>query len=409
MCAAAPSRPGTGRPTRGLRRRMRILHVSDAYLPKQGGIEIQVSDLARRQAETGHDVTVLTCAPDMSGRRRRTGVGVPDSEPPVPGGPVPELRVGIPWWTPRGANEQVHAILRRDRPDVVHAHLSVLSPLSILVVRAAARERVPVVMTLHSLWWLATPLYAIAHVLLGWGRWPVAWTAVSELAAAPLRRIVGRAGDVTVLPNGVEPTDWRVDPVGRDPREVVVVSVMRLASRKRPLPLLRMVRSARRALPPGVSLRLVLVGEGPLQARVERTVRRYGIAADVELPGRLDRAGIRELYRRADVYVAPATLESFGIAALEARCAGVPVLARRRTGIADFIAPGVEGLLARNDRALARDLARIAADAGLRERLTRHNRTVLPDAGWAEVLQQCELAYKTASELSPVRREPVPR
>jgi glycosyltransferase involved in cell wall biosynthesis len=245
-------------------------------------------------------------------------------------------------------------------------------------------------------------------VLLGWGRWPVAWTAVSELAAAPLRRIVGRAGDVTVLPNGVEPADWRVDPIGRDPREVVVVSVMRLASRKRPLPLLRMVRSARRALPPGVSLRLVLVGEGPLQARVERTVR-YGIAADVELPGRLDRAGIRELYRRADVYVAPATLESFGIAALEARCAGVPVLARRRTGIADFIAHDVEGLLARNDRALARDLARIAADAGLRERLTRHNRTVLPDAGWAEVLQRCELAYKTASELSPVRREPVPR
>ena len=388
---------------------MRILHVSDAYLPKQGGIEVQVSDLARRQAEAGHDVTVLTCAPDVSGRRRRTGVGVPDLEPPSPGGAVPELRVGIPWWAVRAANEQVYALLRRDQPDVVHVHLSVLSPLSILVVRAAARERVPVVMTLHSLWWLATPLYAIAHVLLGWGRWPVAWTAVSELAAAPLRRLVGRAGDVTVLPNGVEPTDWHVDPVGRDPREVVVVSVMRLASRKRPLPLLRMVRRARRALPAGVSLRLVLVGEGPLQARVERTLRRHGLTADVELPGRLDRAGIRDLYRRADVYIAPATLESFGIAALEARCAGLPVLALRRTGIADFIAPGVEGLLARSDRELARDLARVVADAGLRERLTRHNRAVRPEAGWAEVLQRCELAYKAASELSPVRRETVAR
>jgi glycosyltransferase involved in cell wall biosynthesis len=388
---------------------MRILHVSDAYLPKQGGIEIQVSDLARRQGEAGHDVTVLTCAPDVTGKRRTTGVGVPDPEPPSPGGAVPELRVGIPWWAVRAANEQVYAVLRRDRPDVVHAHLSVLSPLSILVVRAAARERVPVVMTLHSLWWLATPLYAIAHVLLGWGRWPVAWTAVSELAAAPLRRIVGRGGDVTVLPNGVEPADWRVDPVVRDPREVVVVSVMRLASRKRPLPLLRMLRSARRALPAGVSLRLVLVGEGPLQAHVERTVRRYRLADDVELPGRLDRSGIRELYRRADVYIAPATLESFGIAALEARCAGLPVLARRRTGIADFIAPGVEGLLARSDRALARDLARVAADVGLRQRLTRHNRTVPPEAGWGEVLQRCELAYKAAAELSPGRRQPARR
>jgi glycosyltransferase involved in cell wall biosynthesis len=388
---------------------MKILHVSDAYLPKQGGIEIQVSDLARRQAEAGHDVTVLTCAPDLSGRRRRTAVGVPGLEPPAPGGAVPELRVGIPWWTPPGANEQVYAILRRDRPDVVHAHLSVLSPLSILVVRAAARERIPVVMTLHSLWWLATPLYAIAHVLLGWGRWPVAWTAVSELAAAPLRRLVGRHGEVTVLPNGVEAADWQVQPVVRDPQEVVVVSVMRLAARKRPLALLRMVRAARRQLPAGVRLRLVIVGEGPLQDRVERTLRRYGLAADVELPGRLDRGGIRELYRRADLYIAPATLESFGIAALEARCAGLPVLALRRTGIADFIVHGVEGLLAPGDRALARELARVAGDAELRERLTTHNRSVRPEAGWGEVLQRCELAYKSAIELSPSRREPARR
>ena len=190
-----------------------------------------------------------------------------------------------------------------------------------------------------------------------------------------------------MLPNGVEPADWRVDPVARDPREVVVVSVMRLEPRKRPMALLRMVRAARQTLPPGVRLRLVLVGEGPLRARVERTLRRHGMAADVELPGRLDRAGIRELYRRADVYIAPATLESFGIAALEARCAGLPVLARSRTGIADFIADGVEGLLARNDRALAGELARVAADAELRERLTEHNRSVRPEAGWGEVLQ----------------------
>ena len=388
---------------------MRILHVSDAYLPKQGGIEIQVSDLARRQAEAGHDVAVLTCAPDVTGRRRRTGVGVPEREAPAPGGAVPELRVGIPWWAIPAANEQVYAVLRRDRPDVVHAHLSVLSPLSILVVRAAARERVPVVMTLHSLWWLATPLYAIAHVLLRWGRWPVAWTAVSDLAARPLRRIVGRHGEVTLLPNGVEPADWRVSPVVRDAREVVAVSVMRLEPRKRPLALLRMLRQARRELPEGVRLRLVVIGEGPLQGRMERILRKHGLEADVELPGRLDRTGIRELYRRADVYVAPATLGSFGIAALEARCAGLPVLARARTGIADFVTSDVDGLLSPSDRRMAADLARVAGDAALRERLTLHNRSVRPPAGWGEVLQRCDLAYKAAAELSPAQRQPARR
>ena len=109
---------------------MRILHVSDAYLPKQGGIEVQVGDLARRQAEAGHEVTVLTCAPDEQGRRPRAGAGVPPAVESAYGGGVPEIRVGIPWSGVPAANDQMYALLRRERPDVVHAHLSVLSPLS---------------------------------------------------------------------------------------------------------------------------------------------------------------------------------------------------------------------------------------------------------------------------------------
>jgi hypothetical protein len=85
------------------------------------------------------------------------------------------------------------------------------------------------------------------------------------------------------------------------------------------------------------------------------------------------------------------------------------VLARRRTVIAEFIVDRVEGLLARSDRALAVELARVAADADLRARLTEHNRSVRPETGWGEVLQRCELAYKTAAELSPLRREPARR
>jgi glycosyltransferase involved in cell wall biosynthesis len=403
---------------------MRILHVSDAYLPKQGGIEVQVHDLATRQAQAGHHVQVLTCAPgdDRAGddRAGRSGDGGdagddPDAGDAGDGGdaaddaafvPVGVHRVAIPWRNVPASNAAMYALLREQRPDVVHAHLSVLSPLSILAVRAAARDGVPVVMTLHSLWWYATPLYAIAHWLLRWGRWRVHWTAVSELAAAPLRAIVGRRTEVTILPNGVEPLAWATEPPDAaiapgacGPREVVVVSVMRLAPRKRPRALLRVVRSAVRALPSDVRLRVVLVGDGPQRRRLASRIERMGLGAHVELRGRLDRDGIRELFRRADVYVAPAILESFGIAALEARCAGLPVVARRQTGIADFIESGVHGLLADDDRGLSDALQRLAADPALRARMAAHNRACAPETGWADVLQRCELAYKVAAEL----------
>src|SRR4051794_41300572 len=350
---------------------MRILHVTDAYLPKQGGIEVQVSDLARRQVEAGHDVSVLTCAPDVDGHRPRPGGGMP--APALDDGDVRELRVGLPWRALPAAIRQVHAVLRRERPDVVHVHLSVWSPLSILAIKAAVRQGLPVAVTLHSLWWYATPLYGAGHALLRWGRWPVAWTAVSELAAKPLHTFVGPDGEISVLPNGIEPHDWTVDPLPRDEREVVVVSVLRLAARKRPVALLRIIRSARRTLQDDVRLRVVLVGEGPLRGRLERLIRRYRLEGCVELAGRMDRSGIRDLYRRADVYVAPATMESFGIAALEARCAGLPVLARRRTGIADFVTDGVHGRLADDDRGLARALAEVASSADVRARMTAHN------------------------------------
>jgi glycosyltransferase involved in cell wall biosynthesis len=321
-------------------------------------------------------------------------------EPVMDEAGVTELRVGLPWLALPAAIRQVHAVLRRERPDVVHVHLSVWSPLSILAIKAAVRQGVPVTVTLHSLWWYATPLYGGGHALLRWGHWPVAWTAVSELAAKPLHTFVGPDGEISVLPNGIEPHDWTVEPLPRDEREVLVVSVLRLASRKRPVPLLRIVRRARKMLPPGVRLRVVLVGEGPLRARLERLVRRYGLEDCVELAGRMDRAGIRDLYRRADVYVAPATMESFGIAALEARCAGLPVIARRKTGIADFVEDGVQGRLANGDRELAEALAEVVASPGLRAGMSARNRAHQPETSWADVLQRCDLSYKVAAELS---------
>ena len=40
----------------------------------------------------------------------------------------------------------------------------------------------------------------------------------------------------------------------------------------------------------------------------------------------------------------------------------------------------------------------------VRRRMTEHNRAHLPETGWDDVLQRCELAYKVATELAPVRQ-----
>jgi glycosyltransferase involved in cell wall biosynthesis len=379
---------------------MKVLHVSDAYLPKQGGIEVQVHDLATRQGEAGHEVTVLTCAstahPDRAGHTGRGShpVGCPT------GDQVQVIRLSSPWGRVRRTNARLRETIRVTGADVVHAHLSVLSPLSLLAVRTAARDGVPVVATLHSLWWFATPLYMVADLITRWSCWAVQWTAVSELAAAPLRGVLRQRGDVSILPNGIDPGAWLVDPHPRDPDDVLVVTVMRLAARKRPRALLRAFRQALDDLPESIRLRLVVVGDGPLRPRLERDIVRLGLGDHVELRGAQSRDRIRELYRRADLYVAPAVLESFGIAALEARSAGLPVVAREQTGIADFIRHREHGLLASNDAGLAAAMIELARTPHLRARMSATSRATSPEWGWGEVLQRCDLAYKLAHEIT---------
>jgi glycosyltransferase involved in cell wall biosynthesis len=242
--------------------------------------------------------------------------------------------------------------------------------------------------------------------VLRWSSQPVQLTAVSEVAAAPLRRLTGGDRDVLVLPNGIDPGEWRIQPAPRPPNQVTVVSVMRLALRKRPLPLLRMLRQARRQLPAEVDLRAVIVGDGRQRARMERYLGRHGMAGWVELPGRLPRTGIRSVFERADLFLAPATLESFGIAALEARCSGLPVLARAGSGVGEFVVDGQDGLLAGSDGDMVGALVRLAADPPERERIAMHSRRAPVDVGWPAVLRRTDAAYAAADQIARSRTRP---
>jgi glycosyltransferase involved in cell wall biosynthesis len=349
---------------------------------------MHVHDLATRQQAAGHTVEVLTSTPSGAG---------------VAGAGVVVRRVTEALRHPSAlhpaAPRLISDLLSSGKYDVVHAHTGVWSPLAVVGMAAAARAGTPTVVTLHSLLTSYEPLFWAADRAVRWTSLPVQFTAVSDVAAAPLRRLVGPRRDVLVLPNGIDPSEWRIRHAPRPPDQVVVVGVMRLALRKRPLPLLRMLRRARRQLPAGVQLRAVIVGEGGQRAAMERYLRRHRMSDWVQLPGRLSRSCIRAVFEHADLFVAPATLESFGIAALEARCSGLPVLARAGSGVGTFVVDGQDGLLAASDGDMVRGLVRLAGDPAERERMSMHSRQIPADLGWRSVLRRTEAAYAAADQL----------
>jgi glycosyltransferase involved in cell wall biosynthesis len=362
---------------------MRIVHVTDCYLPRMGGIETQVADLVRHQSAAGHDVHVVTSTTEAADQN----------------GQVHRIRAGWIRETMLRSQRTVQTVGRL-RPDVVHCHNSVLSPLAVAVAGGASELGIPTAVTVHSLLPAVGPVLPLSGHVLGVRNLRVAWSAVSEVAARPVRRVV--AAQVDLLPNAVDVGWWRAaTSTRRSPttNEVRVVSVGRMAVRKRPLPLLRILAEVRDLVRADLPVRLVLVGDGPQRRQVAQRIRDLGMSDWVDLPGQLPRCEIRDVLAAADLYVAPATLESFGIAALEARAVGLPVVAKDRGGVGEFVTNGTDGILATTDGDMARALARLVESTPLREGIRAHNCAVAPAFGWADALVRTDQLYARSADL----------
>src|ERR1700710_2121925 len=109
---------------------MRILHLTDCYMPRMGGIERQVHDLAVRQAAAGHDVEIVTI---VAGKRGAEHVVThrPAARRAKPG-------------TIQYANWRLgYRTVRTGNYDVVHLHASTWSPMAGMALRTAVAAGVP--------------------------------------------------------------------------------------------------------------------------------------------------------------------------------------------------------------------------------------------------------------------------
>jgi glycosyltransferase involved in cell wall biosynthesis len=353
---------------------MRVALVCDWFLPRQGGIELHLRDLALALRRLGVDAQVVT-----------TTRGPDD----VDGVPVHRVAARLApgagfAFTPAGI-ARLRDVIRAERFDVVHAHASVVSPVAYAGALAGAREGSASLITFHSMLHRSSFLLGASEALLGWSRGRILLSAVSSVVAAQAARWIPDAA-VCVLPNGIDVPWWRVAATPRRPGgEIVFVSAMRLSRKKRPERLVRVFAGTVRFVAGTPPMRLVIAGDGPERRALRRLADSLGVGPMPELPGQLERDELRALYARSHAFVLPSERESFGIAALEARAAGLPVIAMIAGGTRDFIVRGMDGLLARDERDLVRAMSRMAIEAPFREYVSAHNRAVPPAYDWPEV------------------------
>lgn len=338
-----------------------------------GGLERVVLDLIRVGRRRGHrsSVVCLERPGALAPQAAAGGAAVVSLDKPAG---------RTPWLVDRAA-----AALAALAPDVLHTHT--VGALWYLGPAARRAGGVPVVHTEHTdSVRKAAGLRAKLRTRLLWHRaakFAGRFCGVSDEVTRSAVRwgTVPRRKAETIL-NGID-TELYADASPRLPaREAfgipaaarVVGTVGRLNEIKRQDLLLRAVGGLG---PAYADVRVLLVGDGPERGALEALAGALGLGPRVHFAG--FQAAPERLLPAMDVFALTSRLEGLPLALLEAWAAGRPVVASAVGGVPQAVRDGETGLLFANgdQPGLARALARLLDDPGLRGRLGAAGRAVV--------------------------------
>ncbi len=220
-------------------------------------------------------------------------------------------------------------------PDVVHAHFAT-EPTR--VARAIGRDLdLPYTFTAHGYDVYRRPPADLAARV----REAAAVVTVSEANAQHLVEACGAdRRRLHVLPCGVDVDRFVPAPARVEPATVVCVA------RLRPVKNLGVLLHACRLLKDrGLTVRTVVIGEGPSLAELEALRARLGLEREVSFEGAQDQDAVCAWWQRATVAVLTSDSEGMPVSLMEAAACGVPAVAPSVGGIPELIAHGETGFV----------------------------------------------------------------
>lgn len=341
-------------------RTLRVLVVIDSL--SHGGAELLLTDFVAAAGTAGIEPSVAYLGErdgsPAAARLREHGI-----EPAC---------IAIDGLLHPGSLTRLRAHVRDLAPDIVHTHLDYADFMGGVASRSLG---IPMVSTVHVMEWRAGATRdRVRGRLIASARRRLA-ARVATVSDAARTALLGagldRADHVVTVHNGVAAAPAagagagiRAE-LGLDADALVVAQVAVLREGKGHAVAAEAVARLRADHP---GLRLVVVGDGPARAQVERALAPLGEAA-LMLGHRDD---VMAVLDAADVLVHPTEIDALPTAVMEAMAAGLPVVATNVGGVPELVADGETGVLVQAPAtapALAEALAPLLADAGLRRRL----------------------------------------
>ena len=155
---------------------------------------------------------------------------------------------------------------------------------------------------------------------------------------------------------------------------------------------------------PGVSLKLLIVGDGPQRSMLEDLARQCGVWPDTRFTGPVTHAEVPRYLNAIDIVVVPSLAESFGVAAIEASACGKPVVVSDVGGLPEVVEDGVTGLVVKSQdvAAIARAIEQLVTQPELSRKLGEAGRERVERLyEWNTNVRQMLSIYEEVLGISP--------
>jgi glycosyltransferase involved in cell wall biosynthesis len=398
---------------------LRIAHVVRRFVFEEwGGTETVVWNTALNQQMMGHCPEILcTSALTQPGTERRDGILIRRFPYIYPYFPMPDpdrlaldKKGGNPWC------KKLIECLKKGKYDIIHIHCG--GRLAATAAKIAKQRGIPSVITLHG-GAVAVPEAEMNEMLrpvrhkFHYGRifdWlsnvnsdPVAAAdkiiTISREEEKRVRELYPHK-QVYYLPNGINPFHFR-EPVDEDIRKEynipaerkIILCISRIDYQKNQRILLRLLEQTS-------NTHLLLIGPVTAKWYYDEIIKEAKMTGVFErltvVPGLPSNSPMLvSALHAGEAFVLPSLHEPFGIVALEAWAAGIPLIASNAGGLKDFITDGVNGLLfsPKDPDAMVACWNHLENILGEREKLIENAARMVDEYDWQRVIAKLMEIY----------------
>ncbi len=308
-----------------VRARLKIAIVTETWPPELNGVALSLVQICKGLQRLGHKILLIR--PDQ---KQKCVDFSPNKECLVTGQVIPkytQMQFGWPQY------RKVSKALDEFKPDIVHVVTE--GPLGLAVLQSAKSRNIPISSGFHSAFQDFSRFYDLAFLVkpiqhyLKWFHNNTQLTCVPSQDTAQAILDFGVTCPIEVIKTGVDVEKF--SPVFRSTLQrrkwgacentTVMLYVGRISPEKEIQLLIDTYLDMRRE--PDRKLKLVIVGDGPDRARLEKYCRTTGVIFTGSLSGTV----LAETFASADVFVFASQTETFGNVILEAMASALPVVA----------------------------------------------------------------------------------